>query len=64
MSNYICPLKYRVFTSVYVHNNAKNNGPINLKLENIVVCRNFSTFTTMQTVMSHSSALAHCRKFC
>ena len=62
--------------SVCVHDNSKNNGSIDLKLEHIVVYENSSdefdighcpikvkvNLTTIQTVKAHISALAHVRK--
>ena len=66
-----------VCVCVCVHDNSKNNGSIDLKLEHIVVYENssdefdighclfkvnFSPFTTIQTVKAHILALAHVRK--
>ena len=67
-----------VCLSVCVHDNSKNNGSINLKLEHIVVYENISdefdqgqghgvtlkffSITAIQTVKAHISSLAHVRK--
>ena len=60
-----------VCLSVCVHDNSKNNGSIDVKLEHTVVYENssdefdighFSPFTTIQTVKAHISALAQVRK--
>ena len=65
-----------VCVCVCVHDNSKNNGSIDLKLEHIVVHVNSSdefdighcpikvkvTFTTIQNVNAYISALSHVRK--